>query len=76
MLPSLETFPSQSAAITAAGDARIGLTRRRWETRFDFSGATAFAQLDGLVRSTLSRKFGNRFNVEAEPDYSHRIITY
>jgi hypothetical protein len=64
-------------------DSRVQLLANRHEdyvhvdvTRFDFSGAAAFAQLDGLVRSTLSRKFGNRLYVEAEPDYSHPIITY
>ena len=64
-------------------DSRVQLLANRHEdyvhvdvTRFDFSGAAAFAALDGLVRSTLSRKFGNRLYVEPDRDYSHPIITY
>ena len=45
-------------------------------TRYDFSGAAAFARLDGLVRSTLSSRYGKRLYVESEADYSHEIVTY
>jgi hypothetical protein len=43
-------------------------------TRWTYSGASAFARIDWLVRSTLSRKFGHRFYAEPEPDYSNSTI--
>jgi hypothetical protein len=65
------------------GDSRVQLLANRHKdyvhvdvTRYNFSGAAAFARVDGLVRNTLSRKFGHRLYAEPEPDYSHPIITY
>lgn len=65
------------------GDSKVSLLASRVEncvhilvTRFDFSGGAAFARVDGLVRSTLSRKYQNRLFVEADPDYSHEIVIY
>jgi len=43
-------------------------------TRWTYAGASAFARIDWLVRSTLSRKFGHHFYAEAEQDYSDSTI--
>jgi hypothetical protein len=65
------------------GDSKVSLLASRVEdyvhvdvTRFDFSGAATFARVDGLVRSTLSRRYQKRLYVEPEPDYSHEVVTY
>ena len=65
------------------GDSKVSLLASRVEdyvhivvTRFDFSGAAAFTRVDGLVRITLSRKYQKRLFVEADPDYSHEVVTY
>ena len=64
-------------------DSHVQLLANRHEdyvhidvTRFDFSGAAAFARLDGLVRNTLSSRYGKRLYIEPEPAYSQEIVTY
>lgn len=78
--PSRHNF--SPVPIALYGDSRVQLLASRHKdyvhvdvTRYDFSGAAAFARIDGLVRSTLSRKFASRLYVEPAPDYSHPIIT-
>ena len=65
------------------GDSRVSLLASQNKdyvhvevTRFDFSGTAAFARLDGLVRTTLSKRYQKRFYAESEPDYSREIVTY
>jgi hypothetical protein len=79
--PSPDNFSPVPFALY--GDSRVQLLASHHKdyvqvevTRYDFSGASAFARIDLLVRSTLSTKFGNRLYVDSEPDYSHPIITY
>ena len=83
-LPKRSPAPSDYSPlpITLYGDSRVQLLATRHKDYvhvevicYNHSGASAFARIDPLVRSTLSRKFGNRLYVEPEPDYSHAIIT-
>ena len=83
-LPKRSPTPSDYSPVPIAlyGDSRVQLLATRHKDyvhveviRYDHSGASAFARIDPLVRSTLFRKFGNRLYVETEPDYSHPIIT-
>ena len=83
-LPKRSPSPSDFSPVPIAlyGDSRVQLLASRHTdyihvnvTRYDFSGAAAFAEVDGLVRSTLSSRYQNRLYVEPEPDYSHEIVT-
>ena len=81
---SPEPYEYSPVPIAVYRDSRVQLLASRHKdyvyvevTRYDFSGASAFARIDPLVRSTLSTKFGNRLYIEPEPDYSHPpVITY
>ena len=84
-LPKRSPAPDDYSPVPIAlyGDSSVRLLATRHKDyvhveviRNDHSGASAFARIDPLVRSTLSRNFANRLYVEPEPDYSHPIITY
>ena len=69
--------------IALYGDSRVRILANRQSDyiqveviRNDYSGTAAFARIDALVRSTLSRRYQNRLYVEPEADLSHPIITY
>jgi len=83
-LPKRSPAPSDFSPVPIAfyRDSRVALLAFRHKDsvlveviRYNHSGLPAFARIDVLVRSTLSRKFGNRLYVEPEPDYSHPVIT-
>jgi hypothetical protein len=84
-LPKRSPAPSDYSPVPIAlyGDSRVRLLATRQSDyvhvvviRNDYSGTAAFARLDELVRSTLSRRYQNRLYVEPEADLSHPIITY
>lgn len=84
-LPKRSPSPNDYSPVPFAlyGDSRVQLLASRHKdyvhvtvTRYDFSGAAAFARVDALVRSTFSGKYKNRFYMEPEADLSHPIITY
>jgi len=84
-LPKRSPAPSDYSPVPIAlyGDSRVRLLATRHKDyvhveviRNDYSGAAAFARIDGLVRRTLWSRYKNRFYVEPEADLSHPIITY
>ncbi len=84
-LPKRSPSPNEYSPVPFAlyRDSRVQLLASRHNdnvhvvvTRYDFSGAAAFARVDGLVRSTFSSKYKNLFYMEPEADLSHPIITY
>ena len=84
-LPKRLASPDDYSPVPIAlyGDSRVRLLATRHNDyvhveviRNDHSGASAFAHIDPLVRSALSRKFGDGLYVEPVPNYSHPIITY
>jgi hypothetical protein len=84
-LPKRSPSPNDYSPLPFAlyGDSRVQLLASRHNdnvhvtvTRYDFSGADAFARVDALVRRTLSSRYKKRFYMEPEADLSHPIITY
>jgi hypothetical protein len=83
-LPKRTPDPAHFSPVPFAlyGDTQIGLLASRDKdyvhievTRYDYSGSAAFARIDELVRSTLSRRYGKRLYMEDEVDLSHPIVT-
>jgi hypothetical protein len=84
-LPKRSPAPSDYSPVPIAlyRDSRVQLLANRHSdnvhvevTRYDFSGAAAFARVDALVRRTFSSRYKKRFYMEPEADLSHPIITY
>ena len=83
-LPKRTPDPAHFSPVPFAlcGDTQISLLASRDKDyvhveviRYDYSGSAAFARIDELVRSTLSRRYGKRLYMEPEADLSHPIVT-
>ena len=82
-LPRRSPAPYDSPVIALYGDSRVHLRASRHKEyvhvaviRYDYSGASEFARIDRLVRTTLASTFGDLFYAEPHSRPSKVIVTY